>query len=108
MLETVVVDINRDTYDLYIGRGSKWGNPFRRGVHGNRHACIARYKNWIVYGDGRHLLADLHELEGRTLGCFCAPDGGVTHETRPWVCHGQVLIALLAHRAKKISERTTA
>ena len=25
---TTVVNLKKDTYDIYIGRGSKWGNPF--------------------------------------------------------------------------------
>lgn len=29
---------------VYIGRGSKWGNPFRIGRDGDRAAVIAKYE----------------------------------------------------------------
>lgn len=32
-----------------------------------------------------HLLNDLHELKGKTLGCFCSP----------LACHGDVLVELV-------------
>ena len=33
---------------VYIGRGSKWGNPFRIGPDGNRLAVIAQYERWLA------------------------------------------------------------
>ncbi len=30
---------------VYIGRGSKWGNPFRIGADGNRAAVIAKHES---------------------------------------------------------------
>ena len=27
MSKTRVVDLHKEAYDVYIGRGSKWGNP---------------------------------------------------------------------------------
>lgn len=64
---------------VYIGRGSKWGNPFRIGVHGSRNEVIAKYQDWIVTQP--HLMAGLHELKGRDLLCYCSP----------FRCHGDVL-----------------
>ena len=68
---------------VYIGRGSKWGNPFRIGPDGNRDEVIAKYKEWILMNTD--LLSDLPELKGKDLMCFCAPKA----------CHGDVLIELL-------------
>lgn len=106
-----VVDKRKDRYDVYIGRGSRWGNPFRIGdPHPEtgrpitRGAAIQLFKEYAVWGEGRHLLRHLGELEGQVLGCFCAPKGGVgAHD--PLVCHGQILLLLLEHRAKKIAEK---
>lgn len=81
---TKVVNKYREAYDTYIGRGSKWGNPFVIGTDGNREQVIAKYKQWITEGNGKHLLSDLHELQGKTLGCFC----------KPQACHGDVLVDL--------------
>ena len=90
---TRVVNKYRESFDVYIGRGSKWGNPFTHIPTGtkasyivkDRDEAIAAYKQWITTGDGKHLLNDLHELQGQTLGCFC----------KPKACHGDVLVELV-------------
>jgi hypothetical protein len=64
---------------VYIGRGSKWGNPFRIGPDGDRAAVIVKHERWLA--DQPHLLRALDELHGRDLVCFCAP----------LLCHGDVL-----------------
>ncbi|HXW70991.1 MAG TPA: DUF4326 domain-containing protein [Methylocella sp.] len=67
---------------VYIGRGSKWGNPFRIGPDGDRAAVVAKYERWLA---GQHqLLRALDELRGRDLVCFCAP----------LPCHGDLLLRL--------------
>ncbi len=77
---------------VYIGRGSKWGNPFRIGPDGDRAAVIAKYERWLA--DQHHLLRALDELHGRDLVCFCAP--------RP--CHGDLLLRLAnATREERIA-----
>ena len=70
--------------DVYIGRGSKWGNPFKVSIF-TREEAIAQYKMYIGAGKGKHLLNDLHELKGKTLVCYCAP----------LACHGDVLEQLI-------------
>ncbi len=79
---------------MYIGRPSKWGNPFthKEGTlakfkKDTREQAVEAYRDWILHGDGKHLLADLHELKGKTLGCWCAP----------LACHGHVLAELILH-----------
>jgi len=67
---------------IYIGRGSKWGNPFRIGPDGDRATVIAKYERWLA--DQRHLLRALDELSGCDLVCFCAPQ----------LCHGDLLLRL--------------
>jgi hypothetical protein len=56
---------------LNIGRGSKWGNPFRTALDGVRAAVIGKYERWLR--DQRHLLRALDELRARDLICFRAP-----------------------------------
>ncbi|MGA7263045.1 MAG: DUF4326 domain-containing protein [Stellaceae bacterium] len=53
---------------VYIGRGSKWGNPFRIGIDGDRAAVIAKYECWLR--NQHHLLRALDELRGCNLLCF--------------------------------------
>mgnify|MGYP002019202291 CR=1 FL=1 len=56
----------RNTSDeVYIGRGSKWGNPFVIGASGDRETVIRRYKEYILKND--KLLNCLDELKGKTL-----------------------------------------
>lgn len=80
---TTVVNIKTDKYDVYIGRGSKWGNPFHIGEDGTRAEVIEKYKDYIRRRSD--LLDALDELRGHRLGCFC----------KPKACHGDVLIGLL-------------
>ena len=42
---TKVVNKYKQPYDIYIGRGSKWGNPFIIGQDGNREEVINKYEN---------------------------------------------------------------
>ena len=80
----MVVHCKKEPFDVYIGRPSKWGNPFKEGMDGTRSEVIDRYRRWIVE---QPLMDDLHELRGKVLGCWCSP----------LPCHGDVL-AELANR----------
>ena len=80
----VVVNRSRELDDIYIGRPSKWGNPFLIGRDGDRAAVISKYREWLL---GQPvLLAALPELRGKRLGCWC----------KPKACHGDVLVELIS------------
>lgn len=68
-------------HDVYIGRPSKWGNPFVIGKDGSREEVIAKYRAWAIE-QGLDKAARA-ELKGKVLGCYCAP----------LACHGDVLAA---------------
>ena len=89
MAHPLVVHCKRARYDVYVGRPSKWGNPFAIGRDGTREQVIARYERWLR--SRPELLAQLGELEGKTLGCWCAPRA----------CHGDVLARLVAEDAQR-------
>jgi hypothetical protein len=78
---------------IYIGRGSKWGNPFRIGVDSDRATVIAKHARWLR--DQYHLLRALDELRGKDLVCFwCAPAAS----------HGDLLLRLAnATREERIA-----
>ena len=82
----MVVHCKKDKYDIYIGRPSKWGNPFSVDEYG-REGCINKYREWIL--NKPELIKSLDELKGKVLGCWC----------KPKVCHGDVLVEL----AKEVS-----
>jgi len=83
-----VVHCKKGHHDVYIGRPSKWGNPFIIGKDGTREEVIRKYENYIL--GFPELLEQLSELKGKVLGCWC----------RPEACHGDVLIKLVAERVK--------
>jgi hypothetical protein len=66
-----VVHYKRDPFDIYIGRPSKWGNPFVLGKDGDRDAVIAWYEAWLIRQPA--LMAALLDLIGKVLGCWCTP-----------------------------------
>jgi len=63
-----VVNLNKSPYDIYIGRPSKWGNPFKTG---NRYKDIQLFENYLI--NNKELFNSLFELKGKILGCFCKP-----------------------------------
>ena len=81
MSDTKVVHCKKEAYDVYIGRPSKWGNPFPIG-DSTRDEVISRYREYVL--SRPELLESLHELKGKVLGCWCKP--------KP--CHGDVLVEL--------------
>lgn len=88
---TTLANIKRgEEYDVFIGRPSKWGNPFShlsstlaQYKASDRIEAVEKYRQWILTQP--QLLADLEELRGKRLGCFCTPK----------LCHGHILIELL-------------
>lgn len=93
VIMTTRVNKNRDEYDVYCGRGSKWGNPFTHikdretkaeFVVDTRKEAIDRYRGYIL--SRPDLLNDLHELKDKRLGCYCASDKS---------CHCDILIELI-------------
>lgn len=93
MTETTVVNISRDKAAesrpnyVYIGRPSKWGNPFshRHGTLakyrvGTRQEAIDAYEQWLK-NQPALVTAARNELKGKILGCWC----------HPLPCHGHVL-----------------
>lgn len=79
MNKTAVVHCKREPYDVYVGRPSRFGNPYVIGRDGTREEVIAKYRAWIQTQSA--LLAKLPELKGKRLGCWC----------KPLLCHGEVL-----------------
>jgi len=80
---TRVVHCKKEKYDIYIGRPSKWGNPFTIGKDGTREEVIKKYEIWIRTQP--NLLKDFHELKDKVLGCWCSPKS----------CHGDILARMI-------------
>ena len=86
-----VVHINKARYDVYIGRSKdpgegKWGNPYSHKADTlakfrvrTRKEAIERYEEYLL--SRPDLMADLHELKWKVLGCWCGEKA----------CHGHIL-----------------
>lgn len=91
-MKTFVVNKYKDKFDIYIGRGSKWGNPFEMEDKSNyeRNKVCREYE---LYFWEKGLLNNISELKGKSLGCYCKPKR----------CHGD-LLAWVANN--NVKERT--
>lgn len=67
---------------IYVGRPTVWGNPFVIGVDGDRDEVVRAYE---AYAREHFSDAELMELDGHDLVCWCAP----------LKCHGDVLVKLV-------------
>ena len=86
-MEPKVVHCKKEPFDVYIGRGSKWGNPYShkegtlaKYVVGSRKEAIDKYEEYLLSSE--ELVNSLSELKGKTLGCWCSPKS----------CHGEILL----------------
>ena len=77
---TMVVHCKQARYDIYIGRPTKWGNPFVLTNERDRDAIVDQYRKWLRTKP-ELVAAARKELNGKILGCWCAPRS----------CHGDIL-----------------
>jgi len=82
LAKTRLVNCRREESDLFIGRPSKWHNPFHIGPDGTREQVVAKYRQWVIRQP--RLLREIRSLRGKVLGCNCPP----------LPCHGEVLAEL--------------
>ena len=89
-----VVNKYKEDFDVYIGRGSVWGNPYVIGQDGTREEVIEKYKHylWEMITSKRISLYQLKNLKGKRLGCFCKPKachGDIIVKAVEWACRGE-------------------
>ena len=72
---------------VFIGRPSRYGNPFKIGRDGTRAEVIEKYRQyihkWLSASDDFPIQLR-RELRGKDLACFCTP----------LPCHGDILLAI--------------
>lgn len=92
VIETRVVNLRHERFDVFIGRGSEFGNGYthRPSMHPSVIAvvdsveeAIARYREdlWRRLRTDPAFVYRVADLYGQTLGCYC----------KPGPCHGDVL-----------------
>ena len=84
---TRIVHLKKESYDVYIGRPSKWGNPYshKEGTLAefkvaNRAEALEKFEKYLL--ENETLFNSLIELQGKALGCWCKPNK----------CHGDILV----------------
>jgi hypothetical protein len=85
---------------IYVGRPSKWGNPFQITALVKREKAVELYKECILnntmayyyfdeiyatemYNHFKYISENLHTLKGKNLACWCQLDK---------CCHADVLL----------------
>jgi hypothetical protein len=93
-LKTQVVHCKKSKFDVYIGRPSKYGNPFSHKEDtlaqfktSTKEESLQRYKEWLLSQPS--LISEMKvELKGKILGCWCSPAR----------CHGDIIIEVIENK----------
>lgn len=86
-------------YDVWIGRPSKWGNPYSH-MEGTlakfkvetREEAVEKHMEYLL--NSEELLNDIHELYGKIMGCVC----------KPKQCHGDNYVRVLDFLISKLGK----
>jgi hypothetical protein len=70
---------------VYVGRPTRWGNPFRIGIDGTREEVIEKYRKWLKE-KLKNDPAFLEPLRGKDLACWCPLNVP---------CHADIIIKFL-------------
>jgi hypothetical protein len=92
MSKSLLVNSKTDKYDIFIGRPSRFSNPFTwipgygKYLVDSREDAIQLYEEWIM-GQPDLILEVKKKLKGKVLGC---PGSGC-----PYLgCHGEILLRI--------------
>jgi hypothetical protein len=75
---------------VYVGRPTKWGNPFSHLSSNNaivvatREEAVEKYKAWLIEYVPSLIELAKQELKGKDLVCWCAPKA----------CHADILLEI--------------
>jgi hypothetical protein len=70
---------------IYVGRPSRWGNPWWAGADGTAATVVGRYREMLGRFAPAYVAELLAPLRGHDLACWCPLD-------QP--CHADVLLEL--------------
>ena len=81
-----VVNKRKEQDDVYIGRGSMFGNPYPITTERDRETVIELYRQWF-YNQLKdpNFKAEVEKLRDKKLGCYC----------KPAACHGDIIVEYL-------------
>ncbi len=92
-------------YDVYIGRGSMFGNPYThitdrktlaQFIVRTREEAVEKYKYYFIkrIESEPAFKKAVERLRGKILGCYCKPKS----------CHGDVIVEYLESTTERIVE----
>lgn len=93
---TKLVNIRKEKCDVYIGRGSIFGNPYTHLPLNKTKAqfqvesaekAIEKYREYFYHliETDPDFLDEVLRLKDKILGCYCAPEP----------CHGEIIVEFL-------------
>lgn len=91
---TQIVNINdSEDWDVYIGRPSIFGNPYKVGKY-SREEAISRFDAYFTMRvlTDEDFRATVLDLKGKRLACFC----------KPLPCHGDIIKEYLDKENKEL------
>lgn len=93
-MKTTVVNVRRNSSDIFVGRPSMFGNPFIIDVHGNREEVLEKFAPYFYerLASDDNFKKRVLALRGRVLGCYCKPPEGFNGRL---LCHGQIIAGYL-------------
>ncbi len=85
--KTTVVNLRIDRYDVYIGRGSLFGNPIPLRYKQQRGSTLTKFQEYFYkrLTLDQNFKSEVQKLKGLRLGCFC----------KPQPCHGDIIAEYL-------------
>lgn len=100
IIKTIVVNIKLEKPDVYIGRGSSFGNPFP--VHNGEFSfedSMRLYENYLIEKiktDSKFKTKFL-ALKGKKIGCFCKKykSEHPKYSNDKTICHGDIIVKIL-------------
>lgn len=84
IVDTTVVNMRTNPYDVAIDRSGPFGNPYHLGNDGDRAIVLEKFRSYFyrrVEQDPEFKRRVL-DLRGKVLGCHCAPQR----------CHGEIIV----------------
>ena len=85
-IRPVLVNRHKSEYDIYIGRGSIWGNKFEinNAIGDTRQVVVEKYREWLYeqISTGAITIDDFLSLSSKRIGCSCSP----------LLCHGDIIL----------------
>ena len=99
MIEVInIKNYKKDDY-IYVGRPSKWGNPYSSKdsklaeLVSDREESLSKYRKYIIENPSLvdELISEMNEKLITKLGCWC----------KPMDCHADILVELINERKYK-------